>query len=90
MIKGGRIVVFGRGRIRTGPDGRKTEEGQACPQRRKADRADRGAHMIFWWRRQIFTVLKAVIALPTKYVYIKRTTEYVPSSELGLSQPLSR
>ncbi len=27
---------------------------------------------------------------PTKYVYIKSTTVYVPSSELGLSQPLSR
>jgi hypothetical protein len=27
---------------------------------------------------------------PTKYVYIKITTVYVPSSELGLSQPLSR
>jgi hypothetical protein len=26
----------------------------------------------------------------TKYVYIKNTTVYVPSSELGLSQPLSR
>jgi hypothetical protein len=26
----------------------------------------------------------------TKYVYIKSTTVYVPSSELGLSQPLSR
>ncbi len=28
--------------------------------------------------------------LITKYVYIKSTTVYVPSSELGLSQPLSR
>jgi hypothetical protein len=27
---------------------------------------------------------------PTKYVYIKSTTVYVPSSELGLSHPLSR
>jgi hypothetical protein len=26
----------------------------------------------------------------TKYLYIKSTTVYVPSSELGLSQPLSR
>ena len=26
----------------------------------------------------------------TKYVYIRSTTVYVPSSELGLSQPLSR
>jgi hypothetical protein len=26
----------------------------------------------------------------TKYVYIKATTVYVPSSELGLSQPVSR
>jgi hypothetical protein len=26
----------------------------------------------------------------TKYVYIKSTTVHVPSSELGLSQPLSR
>jgi len=26
----------------------------------------------------------------TKYIYIKNTTVYVPSSELGLSQPLSR
>jgi hypothetical protein len=30
------------------------------------------------------------ILQPTKYVYIKSTTVYVPSSELGLSQPLSR
>jgi hypothetical protein len=28
--------------------------------------------------------------LTTKYVYIKSTTEYVPSSELGLPQPLAR
>ena len=27
---------------------------------------------------------------PTKYVFIKSTTVYVPSSELGLSQPISR
>ncbi len=34
------------------------------------------------------------VSPPTKYVYIKSTTmhnvQYVPSSELGLSQPLSR
>ncbi len=30
------------------------------------------------------------IAQGTKYVYIKSTIVYVPSSELGLSQPLSR
>jgi hypothetical protein len=30
------------------------------------------------------------ISTITKYVYIKSTTVYVPSSELGLSQPLSR
>jgi hypothetical protein len=37
-------------------------------------------------RRHIFIP----IAPHTKYVYIKSTTLYVPSSELGLSQPLSR
>ncbi len=26
----------------------------------------------------------------TKYIYIKSTTVYVPSSEMGLSHPLSR
>ncbi len=31
-----------------------------------------------------------MIGLSTKYVYIKSTTVYVPSSELGLSQPLSQ
>jgi hypothetical protein len=30
------------------------------------------------------------LVVTTKYVYIKSTTVYVPSSELGLSQPLSR
>jgi Cft2 family RNA processing exonuclease len=30
-----------------------------------------------------------VFALGTKYIYIKSTTLYVPSSELGLSHPLS-
>ncbi len=30
------------------------------------------------------------MVIGTKYVYIKSTTVYIPSSELGLSQPLSR
>jgi hypothetical protein len=58
VIKG--VLCRGGG----GFDGRKTEQGQACPQRRKADRADRGAPMIFWWRRQIFPMLGAAIAFP--------------------------
>jgi hypothetical protein len=32
----------------------------------------------------------SIIGTATKYVYMKTTTVYVPSSELGLSQPLSR
>jgi hypothetical protein len=34
--------------------------------------------------------VQIVLEETTKYVYIKSTTVYVPSSELGLSQPLSR
>jgi hypothetical protein len=34
--------------------------------------------------------VKIVLEETTKYVYIKSTIVYVPSSELGLSQPLSR
>ncbi len=55
VIKGGRSVLCREGGgFEQGPDGRKTEEGQACPQRRKGDRADRGVPMIFWWRRKSF------------------------------------
>ncbi len=35
-------------------------------------------------------LLFLILGMCTKYVYIKSTTVYIPSSELGLSQPLSR
>ncbi len=34
--------------------------------------------------------LSPLLVISTKYVHIKSTTVYVPSSELGLSHPLSR
>jgi hypothetical protein len=39
---------------------------------------------------QVISLVTNITVQPTKYVYIKSTTVYVPSSELGLSQLLSR
>jgi hypothetical protein len=44
-------------------------------------------------RRGVFNRIyniRTLSPITTKYVYIKSTTVYVPSSELGLSQPLYR
>ncbi len=38
----------------------------------------------------ISAIFRPQMVVLTKYIYIKSTTVYVPSSELGLSHPLSR
>jgi hypothetical protein len=46
--------------------------------------------LIMWVLKSLLLYTYEYILLSTKYVYTKSTTVYVPSSELGLSQPLSR